>query len=368
MTPETADGGSAALSMLEAALERHHPYPLVLLDAQMPGMDGFAVAKEIRQRPSLAGSTIMMLTSNLAPGDMKRFRELGVAATLVKPINQSDLLDAILNSLAHTPPISKLAIVDQPGVVPLDKQPSRRFLLAEDNKVNQQLAVRLLEKQGHTVVVVNNGREAVERLAKDAFKGFDAVLMDVQMPEMDGLEATAEIRLREAGTNHHIPIIAMTAHAMVGDRERCLEAGMDGYVSKPISLKELMKEINRAAPLSCDQEASFDKRELRERLQGNDELIADLVRLFLDDAPNQLQEIRAALEAGASARLENAAHSLKGSAASLGAKALATMARKLEMRGNRGEIEGAKLDFADLISEWEKLKPELVAACQEVTH
>ncbi|HLW99512.1 MAG TPA: response regulator [Candidatus Acidoferrales bacterium] len=368
MTPETADGGSVALSMLEAALENHHPYPLVLLDAQMPGMDGFAVAKEIRTRPGLAGSTIMMLTSNLAPGDMKRCRELGVAATLVKPMNQSDLLDAILNSLAHTPPTAKLAIVDQSGVVPLRGQPSRRFLLAEDNKVNQQLAVRLLEKQGHTVVVANNGREAVERLAKDVFKGFDAVLMDVQMPEMDGLEATAEIRLREAGTNHHIPIIAMTAHAMVGDRERCLESGMDGYVSKPISLKELMKEINRVAPLSRNQEPSFDKMELRERLQGNDELIADLVRLFLDDTPNQLQEIRAALEAGAAARLENAAHSLKGSAASLGAKALATMARKLEVRGGRGEMDGAKLDFADLIGEWEKLRPELVAVCQEVTH
>jgi PAS domain S-box-containing protein len=366
MAPETAEGGSAALAMLEKAASNQHAYPLILLDSQMPGMDGFDVAREIRNRPGLAGSTIMMLTSNLAPGDMKRCRELGVAATLVKPINQSDLLDAILNTLAQTAATLPVGAVQEPDVIQPEKGPSRRFLLAEDNKVNQQLAVRLLEKLGHTVIVASNGREAVERLAKEGFKGFDAVLMDVQMPEMDGFEATAEIRLREAGTNHHIPIIAMTAHAMIGDRERCLDAGMNGYVSKPVSLAALMKEIERVAPLSRKQEPSFDKADLRERVQGNDELMAELVRLFLDDAPHQVKEIHAAMEANATARLENAAHSLRGSAASLGAKGLAAAARKLEMRGREARLTGAELDLAELNGEWERLKPELLLLCPEV--
>ncbi len=366
MVPGLAEGGQKALAMLEEALGKQHPYPLVLLDAQMPDMDGFAVLQEIRKRPSLAGATIMMLTSNLAPGDMQRCRELGVATTLIKPINQSDLLDAILNTLAKSSVSAMVSAGKEPGVVSIAKGPSRRFLLAEDNLVNQQLSVRLLEKQGHKVIVVNNGREAVERLEMDGFKGFDAVLMDVQMPEMDGLEATAEIRSREAGTNHHIPIIAMTAHAMIGDRQRCLSSGMDGYVAKPVSLAALMEEIERVALPSHKQEPSFDKAELRERVQGNDELMIDLVRLFLEDAPRQLDGIREALNSGDPARLEIAAHSLKGSAASLGAKVLALVAKKLEIRGRAKKLEGAETDLVELTREWEKLKPELLELCPEV--
>jgi PAS domain S-box-containing protein len=367
MSPTSVEGGIEALTILDEPTHNDPPYPLIILDSEMPGMDGFTLAQEIRKRPGLAGAMILMLTSNLAPGDSQRCREIGVAATLVKPVNQSDLLDAILSTMALTSTTRAPAAVSEPDLKSAAKGLARRFLLAEDNKINQQLAVRLLEKLGHHVVVANNGRQAVELLAKGGFKAFDAVLMDVQMPEMDGLEATTEIRLRESGSNSHIPIIAMTAHAMIGDRERCLASGMDGYVAKPISLGALMKEIDRVAPPVQRQENCFDKAELMERVQGNEELMADLVRLFLEDVPQQLREIGTAQETGDCMRLERAAHSLKGSAASLGAKALAEVARKLEMRGREKKLNDSEQDLADLMKEWERLKPELLIVCAEVT-
>jgi PAS domain S-box-containing protein len=367
MAPAEARSGVEALSLLEKALIERHPYPLILLDAHMPDMDGYAVVEEIHKRPNLAGATIMMLTSDLASGDMQRCRKLGIAVTLIKPIHQSDLLDAILNTLALTRDSIPLtdALVSSTKVAP--ENASRRFLLAEDNLINQQLAIRLLSNQGHTVIVVNNGRLGVDRLVQDAFHGFDAVLMDVQMPEMDGVEATAEIRRLEKQSGTHVPIIAMTAHAMKGDRERCLAAGMDGYVSKPISLATLMAEINRVLPASSQRQVPLDKTELRERLQGNEDLLSELVGLFIGDAPKQIQEIHAAVVAGSATRLEYAAHSLKGSAASLGARGLTAVARRLELRGRDGNLEGADSDCADLDSEWERLRPELLTLCPEVT-
>jgi PAS domain S-box-containing protein len=367
LSPGLADSGAKALSILERALEDRHPYPLILLDAHMPGMDGFALVEEIRKRPKLAGAIIMMLTSDLSSGDMQRCRDLGIAATLTKPIHQSELLNAILNTLAlgsHPLPTFEGPEQEVKKLAPGD---SRRFLLAEDNLVNQHLAVRLLENQGHYVVVANNGRIAVERLERDNLQGFDAVLMDVQMPEMDGLEATAVIRRLEKRTGTHIPIIAMTAHAMKGDRERCLAAGMDGYVSKPVSVAVLMAEIDRVTSASPARSVSLDKTELRERLQGNEDLLSELVRLFVSDAPIQIQEIHAALIAGSASRLESAAHSLKGSAASLGAKGITAVARKLELRGRDAQLEGAESDCADLDYEWERLRPELMSLCPEVT-
>jgi PAS domain S-box-containing protein len=366
MAPDTACGGMEALTKLETALASHHPFPLVLLDSQMPGMDGFAVAEEIRRRPDLAGAIILMLTSYLAPGDYDRSRSLGIAATLTKPIQQSELLDVILNILAKpaaTPANPELPPVPSPRSVSGN---SRHFLLAEDNVVNRQLAVLLLEKQGHTVEVAVTGREAVEKLTQASFKGFDVVLMDVQMPEMDGLEATVEIRRLEKQTGTNVPIIAMTAHAMLGDRERCLAAGMDGYVAKPISLAALLSEVERVAPakpLQLPLDLAINKGQLKERLQGNEELLVELVRLFLDDAPNQIREIHSALADGDASRLENAAHALKGSAASLGADPLAAAALKLEFRGRKGQLAGAADECDDLDQKWARLKPELAAIC-----
>jgi signal transduction histidine kinase/CheY-like chemotaxis protein/ligand-binding sensor domain-containing protein len=242
MQPELAPSGAEAITMLQEADRRGAGYALLLVDAQMPGMDGFTFVERLRQQTDLRKMTIMMLTSAGQRGDAARCRELGIAVYLVKPIVQTQLFDAILAVLA--------AKAQQPHEVPLvtrhtlrEARQNLRILLAEDNVVNQVLVCRLLEKCGHSVVVVNNGRKVLEELEKEKF---DLVLMDVSMPEMDGFEAVATIRTKE-GARAHIPIIAMTAHAMKGDRERCLAAGMDAYLSKPIQPKELLQVIKSLA-------------------------------------------------------------------------------------------------------------------------
>jgi signal transduction histidine kinase/CheY-like chemotaxis protein len=232
MKPTCVDGGKAALQALEAAKNAGQQYPLILLDGQMPEIDGFTLADQIKKDAELIGCTIMMLTSAGHLGDASRCRALGISAYLVKPIRQAELLQSICQVLKRTGQSPQSGL--QPAV-PREIRPLR-VLLAEDNKVNQALATRLLEKWGHIVTIVENGADAVETLSQ---RSFDVVLMDVQMPRMDGLEATTAIRLKERATGEHVPIIALTAHALNGDRERCMEAGMDGYVTKPLSRKEL---------------------------------------------------------------------------------------------------------------------------------
>jgi CheY-like chemotaxis protein len=247
MKPVSVEGGPAALMAMYEARDSGDPFALTLLDCQMPEMDGFTLATEIRKRPALAEMTIIMLTSADQRGDSDRCRELGLAAYLVKPVRQSELLPMILTALGNRLNASaQPAIKEQPEAVVVSEPPSGlRILLAEDNLVNQKVAIRLLEKQGYTVVAASNGREAMLAMERERF---DLVLMDIQMPEMSGLEATAAIRQQEQITGLHIPIIAMTAHAMKGDRERYLEAGMDNYVAKPIKPKELFKVIAEVAP------------------------------------------------------------------------------------------------------------------------
>ena len=240
MKPALAAGAWMALGILEQAMRAGRPYPLIIVDSNMPEMDGFALVERIRQNGGLAGATIMMLTSAGHPGDAARCRELGVAAYLTKPIGQVELLGAILQVLR-----TRTGKSDQPPLVTRhslrEGRKGPRILLAEDNLVNQTLAVRLLEKHGYAVDVAGNGRDA---LAKLDLESFDLVLMDVQMPEMDGFEATAAIRKAEKASGKHLPIVAMTAHAMTGDRERCLAAGMDAYIAKPIRAQELFKVVD----------------------------------------------------------------------------------------------------------------------------
>jgi PAS domain S-box-containing protein len=237
MRPVLADGGQAALAQLAAAREAGEPFGLILTDMHMPDMDGFELVEEIRRRPELATATILMLTSAGHRGDAARCQELGVAAYLMKPIRQSELREAVARVLGAR---------QQEGAIPLitrfslqdarEPESFLRVLLAEDNLVNQRLAVRLLEKRGHSVTVAGTGLEALKALEKEKF---DLVLMDVQMPEMDGLEATAAIREKEKSTGFHQTVVALTAHAMKGDREKCLAGGMDGYLTKPIRPQEL---------------------------------------------------------------------------------------------------------------------------------
>jgi two-component system, sensor histidine kinase and response regulator len=244
MVPTTVATALEALAALRVAQEAGQPFPLVLTDFQMPDADGFTLTAAIKKDPAIADAIVVMLTSAGQPGDALRCREVGVAAYLPKPVRHSELRGAIVSALGvrsaeqHRP-----ALVTRHSL--REARQTGRILLVEDNKVNQMVATHLLEKRGHTVVVANNGREALAILEAAACVGFGCVLMDVQMPEMDGFECTALIRNREQMTGRHLPIIALTAHALKGDEARCLASGMDAYLSKPIQADVLVDLVER---------------------------------------------------------------------------------------------------------------------------
>ncbi len=240
MQPTIAGDGAEALQALTQACEADQPFAIVLSDVTMPEMDGFQLAEEIRKNPRLSSTTIIMLTSAGQRGDAARCRELGLEGYLTKPVSQSELLDAVLRVAGSKCTVAKTTLVTRHSL--REGGRSLRILLAEDSDVNQLLASRMLEKHGHKVVTASNGRAALERLETSSF---DVILMDIQMPEIDGFEATALIRKAEESTGKHLPIIAMTAHAMEGDRERCLAAGMDGYISKPLNVHDLLGAIEQ---------------------------------------------------------------------------------------------------------------------------
>jgi signal transduction histidine kinase/CheY-like chemotaxis protein len=244
MKPTLVPSSEKALEELRRASNAGQPYRLVLLDAQMPEVDGFMLAESIKKSPDLAGATIMMLSSSGQSADVVRCRELGIAAYLTKPVKQSELFDVIAGLVSSTQQKGNQAKIELPQIDEFAEH-HYKILLAEDNPVNQKLAVRLLERKGHNVVVANNGLEAVQAVKREYF---DLILMDVQMPELNGYEATKAIREMEDTLGRHIPIIAMTAHAMKGDRERCLQEGMDSYISKPIATKELYRVIQEFGP------------------------------------------------------------------------------------------------------------------------
>jgi PAS domain S-box-containing protein len=250
--PLAVESGAKAITILSEAQTSGKKFPLILLDAQMPSMDGFALAECIKRNPQWESTTVMMLTSAGQRGDAKRCREIGVAAYLTKPVRREELLDAILTALGATPIKEAMpALVTRHSL--RENRNHLRILLVEDNAVNQLLATRLLERRGHSVTVAGNGKEALVVLEKGSF---DLVLMDVQMPEMDGFEATAAIREKEKHFGNHLPVIAMTAHAMKGDKERCLAAGMDDYITKPIrpeELAELLAHYSVAASAKANE-------------------------------------------------------------------------------------------------------------------
>jgi len=238
MQAQAVSGGAEALEVLQARLDAAAPFALAIIDIQMPDMDGFTLIEKIRQHPRLAQLPVIILTSAGLPEDKERSKRLGVHAYLLKPCRQKDLLKSISTVFvrAEQPPTQPQA--------PMEAKKKLHILLAEDNLVNQKVACGLLTKEGHSVVIANNGLEAVKKYEAEHF---DLILMDVQMPEMDGFEATEKIRAQEHGTPQHIPIIALTAHAMKGYSEKCLAAGMDGYVSKPFTIKTLTERLTTLA-------------------------------------------------------------------------------------------------------------------------
>jgi len=383
--PVLADSGDAALAALERAATAGAPFQFVLLDVMMPRMDGFELAERIRQLPCGAAVPLMMLSSAGRSEDSARAARLGIARSLIKPVKQSDLLNAILEVMDSTGP--EAAVADPGDRAQPSGQP-RRILLAEDGIVNQKVAVSLLERRGHRVSVANNGREAVEALEHGSF---DLVLMDVQMPEMDGFEATATIRERERATGAHLPIVAMTAHAMKGDRERCLAAGMDEYLSKPIHADELYEMVERMAiepddaadgdgesrpagpgetvtqPTGKPGEPKMDQQpldwqEALERIGGSEAVLRDLAAVFLAEHPRMMAELRTAIDAGSSPDLRRTAHTLKGSAAVFAATPTVDAAQRLEKLAEAGTLAEAEPLHADLERETERL----VSALREV--
>jgi signal transduction histidine kinase/ligand-binding sensor domain-containing protein/DNA-binding response OmpR family regulator len=346
MRPRVASGAVDALRQLREASEAGRPFPLLLTDATMPDVDGFTLIERIKEEPSLASITIMMLTSAGERGDAARCRSLGVTAYLTKPIRQSELLDAILTSLGAPSPGRPGQLVTVHSM--RENRRPLRILLAEDNVVNQTLAIRLLEKRGHSVVLAVNGREAVDTWKRERF---DLILMDVQMPEMGGFEATAAIRHAELGGAIHIPIVAMTARAMAGDRESCLEAGMDAYVAKPISAAELVATIESIvsdppaggadrAETSALPEGSrvLDRPALLERYAEHQELLFEIAGLFGAEAPHWVAAMKQALARGDAGALRSAAHSLRGSAGNFMATETVDVALSLEMAAGNGDL------------------------------
>jgi CheY-like chemotaxis protein len=354
--PTTADGGMAGLAVMVQAKKAGETFRVALIDSLMPDMDGFALAERIRHDPQLAGTVIMMLTSSGLRGDVARCRKLGIAAYLVKPIRESELVEAMLSLLGQAPQ-ARAEVITRHSL--REARLKLRILLAEDNLVNQTLVMRLLGKAGHTVVVAGNGKEALATLAKAGPLGFDLMLMDVQMPEMDGFEAAAAIRKKEKGTGTHLPIIAMTAHAMKGDRERCLAAGMDDYLTKPVKREELLDAIGRH---SCESPASGKDKPARQQpgldnaavlahFDGDEDLLAELAGLFIHESPKLLAAIQQAIQQDDAKGLERAAHALKGSVGNFAVPTAVKAAQTLETMGREGNLAAGETAFAILQEE-----------------
>jgi two-component system, sensor histidine kinase and response regulator len=354
LDPTLVDGAPAALAALEGARRAAKPFHLLLLDAQMPGMDGYALARKVKAEQKAKTPAMILLTS-AGLREPSQARRVGIHATLLKPVKQSDLLDTIVTTLGRSVPQGRPVV--RPSVARKTARPLH-VLLVEDNRVNQKMATRILEKRGHRVTMVENGRQALDEIEQSPASGIDVVLMDVQMPVMNGLEATTHIRARERGGLARLPIVAMTAHAMRGDRERCLEAGMDAYLVKPIQADEMIAAIESfssggdvavEAPAKERAGAARGARAaLLDHLQGDRELAAELAAIFLDDWPAMAAKVEQALAQGDAEDLRMAAHTLKGAVGNFGAAAAAGAALRLEKIGVSGVIDGAAGVWAEV--------------------
>jgi CheY-like chemotaxis protein len=376
MRPTVVDSGAAALDQMESAQKAGRPFPIVLVDALMPNIDGFQVVQRVQAAPRLAGAVIMLLSGNRHLVVAARCKELGVKQIVTKPVGQSELLDAIFSALGLGAVEKRLI----QAAIPVKERPTGRplnILLSEDNPVNQKLAIRLLEKAGHRVNLATTGRQAVAAWREAGPSGFDILLMDIQMPEMDGLEATEAIRQSEKKSGKHVPIVAMTAHAMRGDKERYLASGMDGYVSKPINSIDLFAEIERClsglggtdSMTEPVQEFSgeIDRVSLLERVEGDQDLLTEMIHLFQQDAPKLLAAMHDALERKDMAMLERAAHSIKGAVSNLSAKSAADAAQLLEKDARGNDPESAKISLMQVERSVNRLLPALAELCQGVS-
>ena len=407
LKPTMVDSPQGAMELLSHG-DLVEPFKLVLSDVNMPEMDGFDFLKWVRQQPKWKDITAMILTSSRSSGDSARAKDINVSSLLTKPIKQSQLLEAIGMAMGASGALRSDSTAGEDQEAQSNIGPLK-ILLAEDHPPNQQLAVRLLERRGHSVVVANNGREAIAVLEKESF---DLLLTDIQMPEMDGFAATEAIRNSEQGTRRRLPIIAMTAHAMKGDSERCLAAGMDGYVSKPVrrqalysTIEEVMKQAgadqeaknpnvaesnlveghdeerrsklpsgglkegSSEAPSEAPSEGSsegmgdfsgvFDEEELKLEYEGDEDLLADMIQSYFDLVPKLLSDLQAAIESGQPETVCEIAHTLKGGCGNFFAKSAFESAQTLEQMSKDGDLSSAEELKQRLSSDLDQLKAGL---------
>jgi CheY-like chemotaxis protein len=368
----------SALKALREAVETGDPFSLALVDVRMPEMDGMDLGRTIRADPLVQDTRLILLSSLGRRGDASICREIGFDAYLTKPVGQSRLFDVLVEVMSR--PVSS-----QDGVLtPTGEEAERdtehelitqysieerrkrriRILLAEDNEINRRVAFRILDKAGYQCDTVTNGREAIS--AVETIR-YDLVLMDCQMPEMDGFEATAAIRAKERDSATHLTIVAMTAHAMKGDRERCLAAGMDDYISKPVNPDEMFRVIDEwtgtASPRSplrggfaSKKESTFEIEETLRRMGNDREFLKGLLEEFLDGSSERIESLRQAADAEDLEQVVREAHSLKGTAANLGAGVIREIALQIEMLGGESQLEGIPERLEQLEEEFRALR------------
>jgi CheY-like chemotaxis protein/HPt (histidine-containing phosphotransfer) domain-containing protein len=374
---ESASGGPTALEMLRAAANRGDPFELVILDVQMPELDGFAVEREIHRQRHYGSPAVVFLSSLSNPIDAPDQAASSGSAYLSKPVKQSVLLDTLLALFADDRASAGTSVPTPStaaGPRPNRRRYRARILLVEDNPVNRKVAAGILRQCNHDVTTADNGQAALELLKE---RSFDLILMDLQMPEMDGFEATKRIRANAQW--RRLPVIAMTAHAMKGDRERCFEAGMDDYLTKPVKAEELQQMADKwlpaataSAPVKAARTAGeatapstepdghaerpLDVPRALELLGDDRELFDDALAMFLENIPRNLGEIRAAISAANAPKLRLLAHSLKGAASNICAEPTRQAAQKLEQAGQREALQTADSMFEELQGHLDRLQ------------
>ena len=346
---DEASTAGEGLEAIRGAAKKHAPYDLAILDVQMPDMDGFQLATAVRADRGLARTRLLMLTSAGQRGDGERCRELGIRGYLTKPMSRADLLEALGTVLAGPEETTTPEVVTRHTIA--ESRRAVRVLLAEDNPVNQQVAVAMLVKRGHEVHVAGNGREAVDAITQ---REYDVVLMDIQMPEMDGFEATHAIRALPKGKD--LPIVGLTAHALSGERERCLSHGMTDYLAKPFKAHELFAlvegtaEPKRPAPQPLTAAPPVDLEGFRATLReaGAESALYSIIDTFVRQAPDRLAALAGAVASGTGTEIAKAAHVYRGAAATIGARELAELLERVETTARAGDIEQAQEAFEGL--------------------
>jgi signal transduction histidine kinase/CheY-like chemotaxis protein/HPt (histidine-containing phosphotransfer) domain-containing protein len=382
-----ASSGEEALRKMRQGVDDNRPFDLAILDMQMPGMDGETLGRKIKQDSDLKNTILVLMTSIGKRGDAKRLENIGFVGYLTKPVKQSQLYDCLVtvSGLRNETALEQTMSIFTRHTICEKQQRTARILMAEDNITNQKVALSTLNKFGYSADVVKNGKEAVEALKKIPY---DIVLMDCQMPEMDGYEATNEIRkwekklkdgsadcsnsyLESTGGSKRVPIIAMTAHALKGDRKKCLYAGMDDYIAKPIDPKKLCDVIEKwlnkpegpheaeIVHESLPEDDIFDKNSFLDRLLGDEDLAKEIIKGFIEDSLRQIVTIKEALENKDTNVIYFRAHSLKGAAANISATALRELAYQIEIAGETGDLIKAASLIPKLDEQFEVLKKSL---------